>query len=196
MSGDKAAHFAKGGESFNEQMGANTDVSGFHKQMAELSPKESLVKPQAAPMNDGFKLVGDDHAAARQAAKKAADIPYRYIEGAGNGGKVPEKSQHALREERREKGVPIQEQADGPINRIKEAAKFEKPKEVTAKEGDSYWSIARSLISEQNGKPGTAGEVKTMMQKLAAFNNKTEVEAGKLNIGDKVKVPPKDYKLS
>ena len=82
---------------------------------------------------------------------------------------------------------------EAPIKPAKEADSIPEMREIIAGEGETYWSIATSLVVERMGRSATAGEVKRMFQLLAYFNNKTEIEAAKIRPGQKVKLPPPNY---
>lgn len=119
---------------------------------------------------------------------KQADTPFRFIEAQfpENRGKIPEKSQYTLAKEE-----AAQRMRDGTdvFHRIKEAGKIEKPSEHVVKKGETYWSVAHQLTSKNVERP-TAGDVKFMVKKLAAYNGKTEVEAANIKPGDIIKIPP------
>lgn len=121
-----------------------------------------------------------------------ADIPFRYIEAADpkNQGRAPVHSQRFLAAQRAEQGVPIEQQAD--VKRwILAAAKLDqnKPREIIAKPGDTYWSVAYGLSKVLSGRLPSDVEVHTMVKKLAHFNGKTEAEAGSLKVGQVIKIP-------
>lgn len=120
--------------------------------------------------------------------KKQANTPFRFIEAQfpENRGRIPEKSQYTLAKEE-----AAQRMRDGTdvFHRIKEAGKIEKPNEHVVKKGETYWSVAHQLASKNVERP-TAGDVKFMVKKLAAYNGKTEVEAANIRPGDIIKIPP------
>lgn len=166
---------------------AAPEPSGLAAQYADI-----MAPPLKAQSKDTSEVQpGSGHLKPMSAAEQA-DIPFRYIEAAAakNQGRAPEHSQRFLAAQRAEQGVPVEQQAD--VKRwILAAAKFDqnKPREIIAKPGDSYWSVAEGLSKGVNGRRPTDVEVHTMVKKLAQFNGKTEAEAGSLKVGQVIKVP-------
>ncbi len=148
-----------------------------------------------APPNKSQSKSSDNQGAPTSAKKwtvdEQADIPFRFIEAADpkNRGIAPEHSQRFIKNQKAEQGVPIEQQAD--VHRwINAAAKFEqKPREIVAKAGDTYWSVAQGIASTRAGRQASDVEVHGMVKKLAQFNGKSEAEANVLKVGQVIKVP-------
>ncbi len=66
--------------------------------------------------------------------------------------------------------------------------------ELVVEPGDSYWSLAKLVVSIRSGRVATSIEVKEMVKLMAHFNGKTQCEATKINVGDVIKVPPEKPK--
>jgi len=77
-----------------------------------------------------------------------------------------------------------------PYRYIQQAGEIKPQEQVTAKPGDTYWSVAHSVLSQREGKVPTNPEVHTMMRALAAHNGKTVEEAANLRVGETIKIPP------
>lgn len=118
-------------------------------------------------------------------AEKAADLPHRVIEAAGNRGPIPEVSVHR----RSQEAVPVERQAD--VNRwIVAAGRIGEKSEVTARPGETYSSIARDLIAEREGRRPSKTEVHVMATAIAEYNGKTGDQANSLKVDEVVKLPP------
>jgi len=163
------------------------EPSGLQAQYADLT---------APPLKGQSKSISENQATTAllkpMSVEAQADIPFRYIEAADakNQGRAPEHSKHFLAAQRAEQGIPVEQQAD--VKRwIIAAAKFEqaKPREIIAKPGDTYWSVAQGLSAARNGRQPTDVEVHNMVKKLAQFNGKSEAEANNLKVGQVIKVP-------
>lgn len=66
--------------------------------------------------------------------------------------------------------------------------------ELVVEPGDSYWSLAKLVVSIRTGRVATSAEVKEMVKEMAHFNGKTQCEATKIMVGDVIKVPPEKPK--
>ena len=66
--------------------------------------------------------------------------------------------------------------------------------ELVVEPGDSYWSLAKLVVSIRTGRVATSAEVKEMVKEMAHFNGKTQCEATKISVGDVIKVPPEKSK--
>ncbi|MBL0186231.1 MAG: hypothetical protein IPP97_10895 [Candidatus Obscuribacter sp.] len=66
--------------------------------------------------------------------------------------------------------------------------------ELVVEPGDSYWSLAKLVVSIRTGRIATSAEVKAMVKEMAHFNGKTQCEATKIMVGDVIKVPPEKPK--
>lgn len=66
--------------------------------------------------------------------------------------------------------------------------------ELVVEPGDSYWSLAKLVVSIRTGRVATSAEVKEMVKEMAHFNGKTQCEATKIMVGDIIKVPPEKPK--
>ena len=66
--------------------------------------------------------------------------------------------------------------------------------ELVVEPGDSYWSLAKLVVSIRTGRIATSAEVKEMVKEMAHFNGKTQCEATKIMVGDVIKVPPEKPK--
>jgi hypothetical protein len=118
-------------------------------------------------------------------AEKAADLPYRVIEAAGNRGPIPEVSAHR----RSQEAIPVERQAD--VNRwIAAAGRIGEKSEVRAQPGETYSSIASNLIAEREGRRATKTEVHVLATKIAEYNGKTGEQANSLAVNEVVKLPP------
>lgn len=90
----------------------------------------------------------------------------------------------------------VEREAASPYRAIANAARIDAQREaqgkheVTAKPGDSYWSVAHGVVSERKGRQATGHEVKGMVSEMASYNGKTEAEAAHLKVGEKIKIPP------
>lgn len=105
-----------------------------------------------------------------------ADIPFRFIEAASNGGKVPERSAYSMRKAQQE-GAPAQ------------TLTLDAPAETTARAGDSYWSIAREAARSITGRTPFNHETRDIVRAMAELNGKTAEQANHLKVGEKVKLP-------
>jgi len=151
----------------------NTDVpnSFGNRALAELDYKSSLnivTTKEALPLafgsgKDDLKIVDDRLAAKMKVAE---------------GMLTPEQIDRVNRS------------AAIPHRYIQQAAEFKPQEQVTAQAGDSYWSVAQSVLQKREGKVPTNPEVNTMMRALAAHNGKTMEEAANLHVGDTIKIPP------
>jgi len=140
------------------------------------------VSEQIATITEHYRKQLNPEQLAR--AEKAADV-YRYIQGPGKDGKFPAVSDYV----KSQQPIPMEKQAD--VKRwIIEAAKIDERNGVIVKPGDSYWSVAHGVISKREGREAQGGEVKAMVREMAAFNGKTEEEAGTLRVGEAIKLPP------
>lgn len=120
-------------------------------------------------------------------AEKAADLPYRVIEAAGNRGQIPEVSAHRRAQE--VVSGDVARQAD--VNRwIAAAGRIGEKSEVTARPGETYSSIASNLIAEREGRRGTKTEVHVLATAIAEYNGKTGEQANSLKVNEVVKLPP------
>lgn len=66
--------------------------------------------------------------------------------------------------------------------------------QLVVEPGDSYWSLAKLVVSIRTGRVATSAEVKEMVKEMAHFNGKTQCEATKIMVGDVIKVPPEKPK--
>jgi len=118
--------------------------------------------------------------------EKEADIPFRYIQGAGNHGKIPTVSEYAKSQE----PIPMEKQADVKRWIIEAARAEERNQHLTAQSGDSYWKMAHGVVTRREGRTASDGETMAMFKSMAALNGKSEEEAAKLQVGEVVNVPP------
>ncbi|MBS1994463.1 MAG: hypothetical protein JSS83_28315 [Cyanobacteria bacterium SZAS LIN-3] len=82
-------------------------------------------------------------------------------------------------------------EANIPHKYIQQAADHMKaPNQVTAKPGDSYWSVAHDVVAQRKGVQPSNPEVHTMVKTMAAHNGKTMEEANHLKVGETIKIPP------
>lgn len=62
--------------------------------------------------------------------------------------------------------------------------------QLTVETGDTYWSLAKLVVSLRKGCVATSLEVKRMVREMAHYNGKTECDAARIRPGDIIKVPP------
>ena len=118
-------------------------------------------------------------------ANRQADLPFRVIEAAGNRGPIPDVSAHR----RSQEAIPVERQAD--VNRwIVAAGRIGEKSEVKAQPGETYSTIASTLIAEREGRRPTKTEVHVMATKIAEYNGKTGEQANSLAVNEVVKLPP------
>jgi len=130
-----------------------------------ITTKEALPLPKDfAPTKDDLKIVDDRLAAAMKFAESRMT---------------------------KEQIAKVNEQAAAPFDYIRRAGEMKPtPQEVHAKKNDTYWSIAHDTVTQRDCQRPTKHAVHAMVKDMATLNGKTLEEAGKLAIGEPVKLPP------
>lgn len=189
--------------------GAKAELPAAFKGSSDLTIVDSPDKQIARSIADARAKMSPEQLAR---AEYQAAQPTRWIENAGKpvaqiqDKPVPPAADDAVAQAMafaRSRMTPEQirraeHEADGPRRYIQAAgqidAKHEHKDQVTAKPGDSYWSVAHTVVSDRKGSHPTNHEIHGMVRQMAALNGKTMEQANQLKVGESIKIPPLELK--